>query len=326
MEINAANLNALYISFDTIFQQGFEKPPSYYEQLSTVTRSASAQTLYPFLGRTTKFSEWLDERHYQALERHGYTITNKHWENSVRIDRNDIEDDQYGTYAPFIEQMGMDTKVHPDILIFSMIKAASTGSAVTMPDGTSMPVPVAYDGINFFATTHPVGPANNPASDSNVSNVDSGGSGSWWFLIDASRAIRPFIFQIRKEYTVTHMNAETDEAVFSRRQFRYGVDGRSNVGVGLWQLAYASNQDLSDPTKYASARAAMRGFKTDAGLPFGALSNRKGIYLLVPPSLEEVGRQLLNSDFGVGAGASSMVATTNIWKNSADLIVSEYLA
>ena len=43
-------------------------------------------------------------------------------------------------------------------------------------------------------------------------------------------------------------------------------------------------------------------------------------------SLEEVARQLLNSEFMAGAGASASVATTNIWRNSADLIVSEYLA
>lgn len=70
----------------------------------------------------------------------------------------------------------------------------------------------------------------------------------------------------------------------------------------------------------------MRSFKTDGGAPFGSLSSRKGVYLLVPPALEETARQLLHSEFMVGAGASASVATTNIWKNSADLIVSEYLA
>jgi phage major head subunit gpT-like protein len=70
----------------------------------------------------------------------------------------------------------------------------------------------------------------------------------------------------------------------------------------------------------------MRAVKTDAGVPFGALSSRNGVYLVVPPSLEEVARQLLNSEFMAGAGASASVATTNIWRNSADLIVSEYLS
>jgi phage major head subunit gpT-like protein len=70
----------------------------------------------------------------------------------------------------------------------------------------------------------------------------------------------------------------------------------------------------------------MRAFKTDAGQPCGALSSRDGVYLLVPPALEEVARQLLNSEFMVGAGANASVATSNIWLKSANLIVSEFLA
>jgi len=122
------------------------------------------------------------------------------------------------------------------------------------------------------------------------------------------------------------MNTLTDEGVFNRREFRFGVDARANTGVGLWQLAYASNTDLSNPTNYGAARAAMRSIKTDAGLPFGALASRTEVFLLVPPALEEVASQLLHSDFMVGAGASASVPTSNIWKGTAELIVSEYLA
>lgn len=313
MEISAQNLTALFTGFDVVFQRGFDKPPSYYEGVCTIVRSSSRQTTYPWLGRTTRFREWLGDRVVQALEAHAYTIANKNFEDTVSIDRNDIEDDSYGVYEPIIEQLGWDTKVHPDMLLFQMIKdAVSTPSKV-----------VCYDGQPFFSDSHPVGLAGN--ANSAAANVASSGNGPYWFVIDASRAIRPFIFQLRREYAVSRMSSVTDEAVFNRREFRYGVDGRANTGVGLWQLAYASNLDLSNPANYGAARATMRSFKTDGGVPFGTLSSRKGVYLLVPPALEEVGRQLLNSEFMAGAGASAGVATSNIWKNSADLIVSEYL-
>jgi phage major head subunit gpT-like protein len=314
MEISQANLISLFTGFDVVFQRGFEKPPSYYERIATVVRSTSRQSTYPWLGRTTRFREWLGERVIQALEAHSYTIVNKNFEDTIAIDRNDIEDDTYGVYEPIIEQLGWDTKVHPDMLLFQMIR-----QAVEMPASV-----VGYDGEPFFSTSHPVGLMGN--SPSAVSNVNASGNGPWWFLIDASRAIRPFIFQLRREYAVTRMDMLTDEGVFNRREFRYGVDGRANTGVGLWQLAYASNQDLSNPANYGAARAAMRSITTDGGQPFGALSSRSGVYLLVPPALEEVARQLLNSEFMAGAGASAGVATTNIWRNSADLIVSDYLA
>ncbi len=272
----------------------------------------------PWLGRTTKFREWLGERVIQALEAHSYTITNKDFEDTISISRNDIEDDNYGVYEPVIEQLGWDTKVHPDSLLFSMIK-----NAVTTPSSV-----LGFDGQPFFSATHPVGPlgAANDARDTVASNVNSSGSGPYWYLLDASRAVRPFIFQLRREYAMTRMNTLTDEAVFTRREFRFGVDGRANTGVGLWQLAYASNTDLSVPSNYGAARAAMRSIKTDAGLPFGALTSPNDIYLLVPPALEEVGAQLLHSDFMVGIGGSSSVTTGNIWKSTATLIVSEYLS
>ncbi|HXZ87643.1 MAG TPA: Mu-like prophage major head subunit gpT family protein [Candidatus Binataceae bacterium] len=318
MEITAANLTALFTGFDVIFQRGFEKPPSYYERIATVVRSTSRQTTYPWLGRTTRFREWLGERVVQALETHSYTIVNKDFEDTVSISRNDVEDDNYGVYEPVIEQLGWDAKVHPDVLLFSMIK-----NAVTTPSSV-----LGYDGQPFFSAAHPVGPlaAGGDARDSSASNINSSGSGAYWFLIDASRVVRPFIFQLRREYTVTRMNTLNDEAVFNRREFRFGVDARANTGVGLWQLAYASNTDLSNPANYGAARAAMRTVKTDAGLPFGALASRKDVYLLVPPALEEVASQLLHSDFMVGAGASASVPTGNIWKGTAELIVSEYLA
>jgi phage major head subunit gpT-like protein len=316
MEISAANLTALFTGFDVIFQRGFEKPPSYYDRIATVVRSTSRQTTYPWLGRTTKFREWLGSRVVQALETHSYTIVNKNFEDTISIDRNDIEDDNYGVYEPVIEQLGWDTKVHPDSLLFSMIK-----NAVNSPSSV-----LAYDGQPFFSASHTVGPLGGGALDTVASNINSSGSGPWWFLIDGSRALRPFIFQLRREYTMTRMNTLTDEAVFNRREFRFGVDGRANTGVGLWQLAYASNNDLSNPTNYGAARSTMRSIKTDGGLPFGTLTNPKSVYLVVPPALEEIGRQLLHSEFMAGAGASASVATSNIWKDSAELIVSEYLA
>jgi phage major head subunit gpT-like protein len=254
----------------------------------------------------------------QALEAHSYTIVNKDFEDTISISRNDIEDDSYGVYEPVIEQLGWDTKVHPDSLLFSMIK-----NAVTTPSSV-----VGFDGQPFFSASHPVGPlgAASDTRDSTASNVNTSGSGPYWFLLDASRAVRPFIFQLRREYAMTRMNTLTDEAVFTRREFRFGVDGRANTGVGLWQLAYASNTDLSVPTNYGAARAAMRSIKTDAGVPFGALTSPNDVYLLVPPALEELGAQLLHSDFMVGAGGSSSVTTSNIWKSTATLIVSEYLS
>src|SRR5260370_33546421 len=104
-------------------------------------------------------------------------------------------------------------------------------------------------------------------TDSNL--ITGGGLSYYWYIADCGRRIRPLIYQERRPYTVTRMNTLTDERVWNQDEFRYGVDGRANAGVAFWQLAYASNADLSNPANFAAAISAMRKFKTDAGQPFG---------------------------------------------------------
>jgi phage major head subunit gpT-like protein len=398
MEISANNLTTLFTGFDTIFQKGFEMAPSYYEKICSVVPSSSSQTLYPWLGRTTGFREWVGDRVMQALEAHAYTIVNKTFEDTVGIERERIEDDQYGVYTPVIEQLGWDARTHPDQLIFGMMKAAAQYANTTVSNTQTIqigkltiPAPTAYDGLSLYNTGHPTNPAgqlgallpqwqastayllnqeildsngntqvvttagtsgssapswsttlNATTTDSGVtwtlrskggglvaSNVNTSGSGSYWFLVDAARPIKPFIFQKRREYAVTRMNTATDEAVFASRLFRYGVDVRCNAGVGLWQLTYASNTDLSNPGNYGDAVRALRSIKSDAGVPFGAWNGPPTTrFLVVPPSLEEVALQLLHSTFGAGSisGAVSTIPIANIYLNDATLIVSEWLA
>jgi len=270
VEINLQNLDVLFYGFNTVFQRGFDKPPAFFEKLATVVPSSTSRELYPWLGRTTAFREWLGDRVIQALERHGYTIINRDFENTVGVDRNDIEDDTYGILNPMFEQLGWDAKVHPDTLLFTMLKNAAANIDTPSASGAV----VAYDGVTFFsAAGHPVGKAGQPTVA--TANCNNGGvSGApFWYLLDVSRPIRPFIVQKRKEYQFVRMNTPMDESVFMRREFRFGVDARLNTGVSFWQLAYASNEDLSVANNYASAIAAMR--KGPAARAASALKARR---------------------------------------------------
>ena len=103
------------------------------------------------------------------------------------------------------------------------------------------------------------------------------------------------------------------EYVFSTDRYLYGIRARVNAGFGLWQLAYGSKQTLN-AANYAAARAAMMTLTADGGRKLGVSPT----ILLVPPSLEEAGLNLVNTEFGA-AGAS------NPWKGTAQLIVTPYL-
>lgn len=66
-----------------------------------------------------------------------------------------------------------------------------------------------------------------------------------WFLLDASKPIKPLIFQQRKPVQFVAMDNAEDEGVFMKKEFRYGADSRDNAGYGLWQLAYGSTGEVA---------------------------------------------------------------------------------
>lgn len=70
--------------------------------------------------------------------------------------------------------------------------------------------------------------------------VDDLSSATSWYLMDTSKVIKPMVVQKNREITFTAMDNPSDESVFMRAEFRYGVDSEDNVGYGLWQLAYKS--------------------------------------------------------------------------------------
>lgn len=61
-----------------------------------------------------------------------------------------------------------------------------------------------------------------------------------WFLLDASKPVKPLIFQQRTKPQFVAKDSINDDNVFFQKQFVYGTDSRDNAGYSLWQLAYGS--------------------------------------------------------------------------------------
>jgi len=57
-----------------------------------------------------------------------------------------------------------------------------------------------------------------------------------WYLLDTSRPVRPFVFQLREPPQFTYLNNPTDLNVFQRREYLFGVHARGNAGYALWFL------------------------------------------------------------------------------------------
>ena len=292
MVINQASLQAVYKGFSTIFNEAFGAVKSMYTTVAMVVPSSVREETYAWLGAFPRMREWIGERQVKNLALQSYTLKNKDWESTIEVDRNDVEDDSIGVYRPIIGELGRSAAVHPDELVFDLLK---NGFANTC-----------YDGQYFFDTDHPVG-------SGTVSNF-GGGSGTAWFLLDVSRELKPLIFQSRREVQFVSKDRPDDEGVFMRKKYVYGVDRRDNAGYGLWQLAYGS-KDTLDETNYGAARAAMMAFKDDAGRPLGTVPN----LLVVSPELESAARAILLNE-------RDALGEVNRWRNTAELMVVPWLS
>lgn len=305
MIVNKQSLHLVFEGYSTAFHKGLEGAPRHWDRVAMKVPSTARGNTYAWLGQLPSMREWLGDRIIKTLRAHAYAIENVTYESTIEVPRADIEDDQYGVLAPLFSEMGQQSGEHPDQLVFSLLADGFTGTC--------------YDGKTFFAADHPVRDAS--GAETAVSNIQAGTDPAW-FLLDCSRALRPVIFQERVKYSLTALTSETDETVFMRDQFLYGVRARVNAGYGLWQLAFGSKAPLTAET-YEAARLAMRSVTGDEGRPL----NIRPDTLVVPPTLEGDARRLVNNATRVVTvgDPGTPVTVDNEWAGTAEPIVTAWL-
>lgn len=283
MIINSANLAILFRAFNAAFQAGFTGTPSQWQKVATRVPSSTSIEDYGWLGQIPGMREWIGDRQINNIGQHDYSIKNKKFESTVAVDRDKIDDDQYGIYAPMFEMLGQNALEHPDILVFGLLALGFTSFC--------------YDKQYFFDTDHPVIQAD--GTTASVSNYQSGAAAPW-FLLDTRRPLKPIIFQDRKGANLVALDKETDGNVFMKNQLIYGVDSRCNVGFGFWQMAFGSKATL-DATNFEAAYDAMGAFKGDQGKPLGVSPN----LLVVGPSNASKARKIVQAQL-INGGDSNI--------------------
>ncbi|MCP3944678.1 MAG: head protein [Desulfobacteraceae bacterium] len=256
--VTPAVLQALMVGYSKLFQTGQTMAASQFLKVATKVPSSGKSTTYGWLGKWPAFREWIGERVINQMAAHAYSIVNKPFESTIGVDRDDIEDDEIGVYAPLFQEMGRAAEVFPDELVFPLLDGGLTAEC--------------YDGQYFFDTDHPVyAKADGTGADTSVSNLIEGAEPAW-FLLDTTRAIKPLIYQERKPMKFERMTDSKDEQVFMNKQFRYGVDCRANAGYGFWQMAFCSKAVLNADNIWAALEA-MKDFRADGGKKLGIRPN-----------------------------------------------------
>jgi phage major head subunit gpT-like protein len=296
--VTPASLNAIFTGFKANFQQGFDslgEQGAMYEQYCTTVPSTTAVEVYPWLKSLPRLREWIGDRVIHSLEGGDFSIKNRKFELTEGVERDAIDDDTYGLYGPTFQEFGRSSREHPNELAVEVLESN----------------PLCFDGQNLFDSDHPVLDAS--GAEQSVSN-DMGGSGPAWYVMDLSRAIKPLVFQKRRDYGFRALTNLNDSEVFLKDKFLFGTDARVNVGPGLWMLVVRSKQTFN-AANYALARARLTAMTGDYGRPLAL----RHTHTMVPSNMEGVARKVLVNQLATAG-------ETNEWAGTSQLVINPWLA
>lgn len=298
MLVNKITLSSVFIALNAAFNNAFAAAPSVWEKIAMKVPSTTGQNDYAWLSNFPKMRKWVGDKNVKALEAAKYSIVNDDFEATIEVDRNDIEDDTLGIYAPQAQMAGEAARQLPDEIVFDLVNGGFAtkcfdgqyffdtdhdvaGASVSNKGTKALTISTlalatasygAYrtamrkfkdaDGrpLNITPTVLLVPPAledialalmNSERLEDGKPNPYKGTaqvvcdarltSDTAWFLLDTTKAVKPFIYQERKAPVFVQQTDPQANDVFSRKKFKFGAEARAAGGYGFWQTAFGSD-------------------------------------------------------------------------------------
>lgn len=151
MTLNTAKAQVVMRDITAKFDNAVKAANPFYTKVCTINPSNGTDEKYAFLGNMPGVSEWKGDRQFKQLASADFTITNKHWESSLLVSKNDIKDDRLGMYGPLVEDLAAEATYHPDELWFETLVAGKSTAC--------------FDGQYFFDTDHVWGDSGTQSND-----------------------------------------------------------------------------------------------------------------------------------------------------------------
>lgn len=140
--INDATLQDLNTQLNAKWTAAFEAAPQeQLNALATMYTSSTASNHYAFMEALGGWSEWNGARQFKDVASQQFEVLNKDYEMSIKMPKNQLEDDQIGMYVDLVPAMVRGWFKKQQALIMAVL----TGN------------PVAYDGITLFKTDRTYG-------------------------------------------------------------------------------------------------------------------------------------------------------------------------
>jgi phage major head subunit gpT-like protein len=143
-----SNFTVFISNADTILGQAYAMDiPLVHPTIATTTPSSSEQVVHGWTGMLPKGRVWAGPRVTNEPAPQTYTVVNLPWEETIKIDRFRLDDDQAGVLYRVLPDMARQAKRMPDYWLRDLLEnsGAFTGTAQN-----------GLDGLTHFNTAHPI--------------------------------------------------------------------------------------------------------------------------------------------------------------------------
>lgn len=140
--LSNANLSSFFQQLDFRFQQGYQKRKTFWQNYAELAPSSTKQNMYTWLAELAGLRKWIGPKLARNIAARGVIVANDDYEDTMEVDRNDIDDDNAGIFGRRAELMGDAASRWGDDLVTAALIAGNTTAC--------------FDGQNFFDASHPV--------------------------------------------------------------------------------------------------------------------------------------------------------------------------
>lgn len=140
MQITPQSLRDLRVALNMLFTGARAKTPSVYQDFASRTTASTKTVSFPSHAATRRLRRWDGERKVINGKAYDYRVTAEKFELTMGIPVEEIEDDNIGAYNHLVMDMGEQTGLLPDDLVFEALLAGESE--------------LAFDGKAFFANDH----------------------------------------------------------------------------------------------------------------------------------------------------------------------------
>jgi len=163
--------NLLLAGIKKEFMKQLKMSSADWQKVATLIKSGKSTETYSWLGGVPNLREWKDERITEALLEHDFSIKNLDWESTIAVDRNALDDEQYGQIGIRVRDLADKARRFWGQMIFSLLGQGNASTGTGLFAGKTINC---YDGNPFFSALHSSGASgiqSNIATGTAFSNV-----------------------------------------------------------------------------------------------------------------------------------------------------------